>query len=85
MAVAILIVAGLIFAYIASWDLYRKEETMREESLVEQISKIEDKIDKHEHSISLLEEELETLLEELREIQEQEQLSEDRDWRQMKL
>lgn len=89
MVAAILAVAGLVFAYIASWALIGGEIMTfgedRADKILERISMIEDEIDKHEHSICLLEDEQEHLLEELREIQEQYHLAEDRAWRQMKL
>jgi phage shock protein A len=85
----ILAVAGLAFAYIASWALIGGEIMTfgegRADKILERISMIEDEIDKHEHTISLLEDEREALLDELREIQEQYRLAEDRAWRQMKL
>ena len=89
MVAAILTVAGLVFAYIASWVLIGGEIMTfgegRADKILERINMIEDEIDNHEHSIYLLEEEQEHLLEELKEIQEQYRLAEDRAWRQMKL
>ena len=56
----------------------------REDKILERINMIEEEIDNHKHSIFLLEDEQEALLDELREIQEQDRLAEDRDWRHMK-
>jgi flagellar motility protein MotE (MotC chaperone) len=85
----ILVVAGLVFAYIASWALIGGEIMTfgedRADKILERLSMIEDEIDNHKHSIYLLEDEQEHLLEELKEIQEQYRLAEDRAWRQMKL
>ena len=89
MVAALLAVAGLVFAYIASWALIGGEIMTfgedRADKILERLSMIEDEIDKHKHSIYLLEEEQEHLLEELKEIQEQYRLAEDRAWRQMKI
>jgi len=85
----ILALAGLVFAYIASWVLIGGEIMTfgedRADKILERLSMIEDEIDNHKHSIFLLEDEQEMLLDELREIQEQDRLAEDRAWRQMKL
>lgn len=86
MVAALLAVAGLVFAYIASWALIGGEiMDYSADRILERLSMIEDEIDNHKHSIFLLEDEQEHLLEELREIQEQDRLAEDRAWRQMKL
>lgn len=86
MVAAILAVAGLVFAYIASWALIGGEiMDYSADKILERLSMIEDEIDKHKHSIYLLEDEQEHLLEELKEIQERYRLAEDRAWRQMKL
>lgn len=89
MVAALLAVAGLVFAYIASWALIGGEIMTfgedRADKILERLSVIEDEIDKHKHSIFLLEDEREALLDELREIQERDRLAEDRAWRQMKL
>lgn len=89
MIAIILAVAGLVFAYIASWALIGGEIMTfgedRADKILERLSMIEDEIDKHKHLFFLLEDERETLLDELREIQEQDRIAEDRAWRQMKL
>ena len=89
MVATILVVAGLVFAYIASWALIGGEIITfgedRADKILERLSMIEDEIDKHKRSFFLLEDEREHLLEELKEIQEQYRLAEDRAWRQMKL
>lgn len=85
MVAIILAVAGLVFAYIASWALIGGEIMTfgvdREDKILERLSMIEDEIDKHKRWFFLLEDERERLLEELREIQEQDRIA----WRQMKL
>lgn len=84
-----LVLAGLVFACIASWALIGGEIMTfgedRADKILERLSMIEDEIDNHKHSIFLLEDEQEMLLDELREIQEQYRLAEDRAWRQMKI
>ena len=83
MVAIILVVAGLVFAYIGGGIMAFGED--RADKILERLSMIEDEIDKHKHWIYLLEDEQKHLLEELREIQEQDRLAEDRAWRQMKL
>ena len=88
MVAIILALAGLVFAYIASWALIGGEIMAfgedRADKILERINMIEDEIDKHKHSIYLLEEEQENLLAELKAIQAHYRLAEDRTWRQMK-
>ena len=86
MVAIILAVAGLVFAYIASWALIGGEiMDYSADRILERLNMIEDEIDKHKHLIYLLEDEQEHLLEELREIKERDRIAEDRAWRQMKL
>ena len=86
MVAIILALAGLVFAYIASWALIGGEiMDYSADKILERLSMIEDEIDNHKHSIFLLEDEQEALLDELREIQEQDRQAEDRAWRQMKI
>jgi len=80
MEVAILVVAGLVFAYIGGEIM-----TYSADKILERLNMIEDEIDVLKHLIYLLEDEQEHLLEELREIQERDRLAEDRAWRQMKI
>lgn len=73
MVPAILIVVGLVFAYIGG-EIMTFEQVAkrllhkdRKDKILERLSMIEGEIDNHEHTISLLEDEREVLLDKLRE------------------